>query len=84
MLKYLSTFDKGQIVMTRRLGKSSINTAVLVGCSQCAMVNIYQKWSEERTVVNKGLGRQGSLNQIENEGCPLWSDTMESLCRSNS
>ncbi|KAK3543914.1 hypothetical protein QTP70_031165 [Hemibagrus guttatus] len=45
--KYLSEFDKGQIVMARRLDQSISKTAALVGCSQSAVVSIYQKWTKE-------------------------------------
>ena len=55
--KDLSEFDKGQIVMARRLGQSISKTAVLVGCSRAAVVSIYQKWSKEGTVVNRQQGR---------------------------
>ena len=51
-----SEFDKGQIVMARRLGQSISKTAALVGCSQSAVVSIYQKWSKEGTVVNRRQG----------------------------
>ncbi|ROL47651.1 hypothetical protein DPX16_13366 [Anabarilius grahami] len=51
--KDLSEFDKGQIVMTRRLGQSISKTAALVGCYRSALVSIYQKWSKEGTVVNQ-------------------------------
>ncbi|KAK3542466.1 hypothetical protein QTP86_025867, partial [Hemibagrus guttatus] len=49
--KDLSEFDKGQIVMARRLDQSISKTAALVGCSRSAVVSIYQKWSKEGTVV---------------------------------
>ncbi|ROL49918.1 Calsyntenin-2 [Anabarilius grahami] len=42
--KVLSEFDKGQIVMARRLIQSISKTAALVGCSRSAVVSIYQKW----------------------------------------
>ncbi|ROJ33147.1 hypothetical protein DPX16_17969 [Anabarilius grahami] len=54
--KDLSEFDKGQIVMARRLGQSIYKTAALVGCSQSAVGSIYQKWSKEGTVVNRRQG----------------------------
>ncbi len=54
--KDLSEFDKGQIVMARQLGQSISKTAALVGCSQSAVVNIFQKWSKEGTVVNRRQG----------------------------
>ncbi|KAK3536514.1 hypothetical protein QTP86_013837 [Hemibagrus guttatus] len=40
----LSEFDKGQIVMARRLDQSISKTAALVGCSRSAVVSIYQKY----------------------------------------
>ncbi|XP_062292370.1 uncharacterized protein LOC133996801 [Scomber scombrus] len=49
--KDLGKFDKGQIVMARRLGQRISKTAALVGCSRSAVVTIYQKWSKEGTVV---------------------------------
>ncbi|ROL46064.1 hypothetical protein DPX16_1971 [Anabarilius grahami] len=52
----LSEFDKSQIVMARRLGQSISKTAALVGCSRSAVVSIYQKWSNEGTVVNRRQG----------------------------
>ncbi|KAK3511467.1 hypothetical protein QTP70_008962 [Hemibagrus guttatus] len=47
--KDLSEFDKGQIVMARRLDQSISKTAALVGYSRSAVVSIYQKWSKEGT-----------------------------------
>ncbi|ROL33036.1 hypothetical protein DPX16_5931 [Anabarilius grahami] len=73
--KDLSEFDKGQIVMARRLGQSVSKTAALVGCSRSAVVSIYQKCSKEGTVMNRrqGHGRVGS------EGWPVWSDPTDEL-----
>ncbi|ROL49674.1 hypothetical protein DPX16_16000 [Anabarilius grahami] len=51
--KDLIAFDKGQIVMARRLGQSISKTAALVGCSRSAVVSIYQKCSKKGTVVNQ-------------------------------
>uniref|UniRef100_A0A671YBG6 Tc1-like transposase DDE domain-containing protein n=1 Tax=Sparus aurata TaxID=8175 RepID=A0A671YBG6_SPAAU len=57
--KDLSDFNRGQIVMARRLGQSISETAGLVGCSRSAVVSTYQKWSKEGQPVNrrKGHGR---------------------------
>ena len=57
--KDLSGFEKGQIVMARRLGQSISETARLVGCSRSAVVNTYRQWSEEGQTTNrrKGVGR---------------------------
>ncbi|MBN3306880.1 MYH16 protein, partial [Amia calva] len=49
-------FDKGQIVMVRRLGQSISKTAALVGCSWSAVVSTYQKWSKEGKAVNRRQG----------------------------
>ncbi|GBL81473.1 hypothetical protein AVEN_143739-1 [Araneus ventricosus] len=40
----LSKFDRGQIVMARRLGTSITETARLVGCSRSAVISIHAKW----------------------------------------
>ena len=52
----LSDFDKGQIVMARRLGQSISEMARLVGCSQSAVVSTYRQWSEERQTTNRRQG----------------------------
>ncbi|MCI4384884.1 hypothetical protein PGIGA_G00043950 [Pangasianodon gigas] len=65
--KDLSDFDKGQIVMARRLGQSISKTAGLVGCSRYAVVSTYQKWSKEGQPVN----------QRESHGCPRLTDVCE-------
>ncbi|ROL52454.1 hypothetical protein DPX16_6138 [Anabarilius grahami] len=75
--KDLSEFDKGQIVMARRLGQSISKNAALVGCSRSAVVSIYQKWSKEGTVVNR---RQGSMMS---EGYPCGPIQQTSYCSSN-
>lgn len=54
--KDLSDFDKGQIVMARRLGQSISQTAGLVGCSRCAVVSTYKKWTKEGQPVNRRQG----------------------------
>ena len=55
--KNLSEFDKGHIVMAKRLDQSISRTAALVGCSWATVVSIYQKWSKEGTVVNHCSGK---------------------------
>ena len=54
--KDLSDFDKGQIVMTRRLGQSIPETARLVGCSRSEVVSTYRQWSEEGQTTNRRQG----------------------------
>ncbi|ROL47975.1 hypothetical protein DPX16_3714 [Anabarilius grahami] len=68
--KDLSEFDKGQIVMARRLGQSVSKTAALVGCSRSAVVSIYQKWSKEGTVVNRRRQYLSKVVQGRNSGEP--------------
>ncbi|GFV93826.1 uncharacterized protein TNCV_367251 [Trichonephila clavipes] len=43
----LSDFDRGQIVMARRLGTSISETARLVGCSRSTVVSTYAKWMND-------------------------------------
>lgn len=43
----LSEFDKGQVVIARKLGLSAAETAKLVGCSRAAVVRTYRQWSKE-------------------------------------
>ncbi|GBO15963.1 hypothetical protein AVEN_31177-1 [Araneus ventricosus] len=45
----LSEFDRGQIVMARRLGTSITETVRLVGCSRYAVVSIHAKWINDVT-----------------------------------
>lgn len=65
--KDLSDFDKGQIVMARRLGESISKTAALVGCSRSAVVLTYQKWSKEGQPVNRRQGH-GRPRLIDADG----------------
>ncbi|ROI16550.1 hypothetical protein DPX16_2744 [Anabarilius grahami] len=74
--KDLREFDKGQIVMARRLGQSISKTAALVGCSRSAVVSIYQKRSKEGTVVNR---RQGHVRPRLIDGWSMWSDPTDEL-----
>ncbi|GBN34478.1 Transposable element Tc1 transposase [Araneus ventricosus] len=55
----LSEFDRGQIVMARRLGTSTIETARLVGCSRYAAVSIHAKWINDGDTRSRrqGVGR---------------------------
>ncbi|KAK3553545.1 hypothetical protein QTP70_004174 [Hemibagrus guttatus] len=78
--KNLSDFDKSQIVMLRRLDQNISKRTGLVGCSQYAVVSIYQKWSnEEQTVVvklvTKGLRTRykllGSECRVSHDMVPL-------------
>ena len=65
--KDLSDFEKGQIVMARRLGHSISRTAGLVGCSRFAVVSTYQKWSKEGQPVNRRQGH-GRPRLIDTRG----------------
>jgi len=51
--KDLSEFDKGQIVMARRLVKSISKMLWLMGFSQSEVVRICQQWSEEGQTTNR-------------------------------
>ena len=53
--KDLSDFNKGWIVMARRLGQSSSKTAGLLGCSRYTVVSTYQK---EGQPVNRWQGHR--------------------------
>lgn len=55
----LSEFDRGQIVMARRLGTSISETARLVGCSRPAVVSTYEKWLNDGETSSRrhGVGR---------------------------
>ena len=59
--KDVSDFDKGQIVMARRLGQSISKTAALVGCSRSAVVRTYQKWSKEGKTSEPATGSDPRL-----------------------
>ncbi|GBN73839.1 hypothetical protein AVEN_10650-1 [Araneus ventricosus] len=55
----LSEFDRGQIVMVRRLGTIITETARLVGCLQSAVVSIHAKWINDGDTSSRrqGVGR---------------------------
>ncbi|GBO11725.1 hypothetical protein AVEN_47671-1 [Araneus ventricosus] len=63
----LSEFDRGQIVMARRLGTSITDTARLVGCSLSAVVSIHAKWINDGDTSSR---RQGvvRLSAIKEKG----------------
>ncbi|CAL1599941.1 unnamed protein product [Knipowitschia caucasica] len=54
--KDLSDFDKGQIVMAKRLGESSSRISALVGCSRSTVISIYQKWCKEGEAASRRQG----------------------------
>ncbi|GBL88669.1 hypothetical protein AVEN_195655-1 [Araneus ventricosus] len=55
----LREFDRGQIVMARRLRTSITETARLVCCSRSAVVNIHEKWINDSDTSSRrqGVGR---------------------------
>ncbi|GFY11276.1 transposable element Tcb1 transposase [Trichonephila clavipes] len=61
----LSDFDRGQIVMVRRLETSISETARLVGCSRSTVVNTYAKWMNDGGTSNRrhGLGRLQAIKE---------------------
>lgn len=65
--KDLSDFDKGQIVMAKRLGQSNSQTAALVGCSRSAVIRTYQIWSKEGKPSNRRQGH-GRPRLIDAQG----------------
>lgn len=62
--KYVSIFDKDQIVMVRQLDLSMSETAGLVECSHYKAVITFQKWSKEGPPVS----------QLQNHRCQRLTD----------
>lgn len=56
--KNLGEFDKGHILMPKQIGQRIFKTATVFGCSGSPLVSIYQKWSNEGTVVNQRQGNE--------------------------
>ncbi|GBN92265.1 hypothetical protein AVEN_204652-1 [Araneus ventricosus] len=63
----LSEFDRGQIVMARRLGTSITKTARLVSCSRSAVVSIHAKWINDGDTSSRRQG-VGSPRIIKEKG----------------
>ncbi|PRD21495.1 UNVERIFIED_CONTAM: hypothetical protein NCL1_51573 [Trichonephila clavipes] len=61
----LSDFDRGQIVMARRLGKSISETTRLVGCSRTTVVSTYAKWMNDGETSSRrhGVGRPHAIKK---------------------
>ncbi|GBN23094.1 hypothetical protein AVEN_69295-1 [Araneus ventricosus] len=55
----LSEFERGQIVMARRLATSITETARLISCSRSAIVSIHAKWINDGDTNSRrqGVGR---------------------------
>ncbi|GBN42356.1 hypothetical protein AVEN_32018-1 [Araneus ventricosus] len=79
----LSEFDRGQIVMARKLGTSIAETARLVGCSRSAVVSIHAKWINDgdtrsrregvgRPRVNKEKGRRRLSRLVKQNRRQTW------------
>ncbi|GBM61172.1 hypothetical protein AVEN_102477-1 [Araneus ventricosus] len=66
----LSKFDRGQIVMARRLGTSITETARLVGCSRSAVFSIHAKWINDGHTSSRRQG-VGRPRVIKEKGCCL-------------
>ncbi|GBN00554.1 hypothetical protein AVEN_76604-1 [Araneus ventricosus] len=60
-------FDRGQIVMARRLGTSITETARLVGCSRSVVVSIHAKWINDGDTSSRRQG-VGSPRVIKDKG----------------
>ncbi|GBM97546.1 hypothetical protein AVEN_246225-1 [Araneus ventricosus] len=69
----LSEFDRGQIVMARRLGTSINETARLVGCSRSAIVSIHAKWINDGDTSNRrqGVGLTRVIKENGRQTVPL-------------
>ncbi|GFU99535.1 HTH_Tnp_Tc3_2 domain-containing protein [Trichonephila clavipes] len=63
----LSDFDRGQIVMARRLGTSISETARLVSCSRSTVVSTYAKWMNDGDISSRRHG-VGRLHAIKEKG----------------
>ncbi|GBM66312.1 hypothetical protein AVEN_138198-1 [Araneus ventricosus] len=63
----LSEFDRGQIVMARRLVTSITETAQLVVCSRSAVVSIHEKWinDDNTSCRRQGVGRPRVIKEKE-------------------
>ncbi|GFU35880.1 transposable element Tcb1 transposase [Trichonephila clavipes] len=61
----LSDFDRGHIVMARRLETSISETARLVGCSRSTVVSTYAKWMNvsETSSRRHGIGRPHAIKE---------------------
>ncbi|GFX94857.1 uncharacterized protein TNCV_2379301 [Trichonephila clavipes] len=61
----LSDFDRGQIVMARRLGTSISEIAQLVGCSRSTVVSTYAKWMNDSETSSRrhGVGRPHAIKE---------------------
>ncbi|GBN77435.1 hypothetical protein AVEN_146606-1 [Araneus ventricosus] len=61
----LSEFDRGQIIMARRLGTNITETARLVGWSRSAVVIIHAKWINDGDTSSRrqGVGRPGVIKE---------------------
>ncbi|GFT94862.1 transposable element Tcb1 transposase [Trichonephila clavipes] len=63
----LSDFDRGQIVMARRLGISISETARLVGNSRSTIVSTYAEWMTDSETSRRRLG-VGRPHAIKEKG----------------
>ncbi|GFT39380.1 transposable element Tcb1 transposase [Trichonephila clavipes] len=63
----LSDFDKGQIVMARRLGTSISETTRLVSCSRYTVVSTYAKWMNDGETSSRRHGGE-RLHAIKEKG----------------
>ncbi|XP_054708423.1 uncharacterized protein LOC129218225 [Uloborus diversus] len=61
----LSDYDRGQIVMARRLETSISETARLVGCSRPTVVRTYAKWMNDGETSSRrhGIGRPHTIEE---------------------
>ncbi|GFU71651.1 transposable element Tcb1 transposase [Trichonephila clavipes] len=61
----LSNFDRGQIVMARRLGKNISETARVVGCLRSTVVSTYAKWMNDGETSSRrhGVGHPHAIKE---------------------
>ncbi|GBM45917.1 hypothetical protein AVEN_211977-1 [Araneus ventricosus] len=64
----LREFDRGQILMARRLGTNITETARLVGCSRSVVVSIHAKWINDGDTSSRRQGF-GRPRVVKEKGC---------------
>ncbi|GFX94963.1 uncharacterized protein TNCV_3045951 [Trichonephila clavipes] len=72
----LSDFDRGQIVMARRLGTDISETARLAGCSLSTIVSTYAKWLNDGEASSRrhGVGRPHVIKEKGRRRLPCMAE----------
>ncbi|GBN73912.1 hypothetical protein AVEN_193858-1 [Araneus ventricosus] len=70
----VSEFDRGLIVMARRLGMSIAESARLVVCSRSAIVSIHAKWINDgyTSSIRHGVGRPRVIKEKGRRRLSRW------------